>query len=755
MDNSTLYFLGFIFSVILFFSIFVMNFFRLQGEKKILEFSNKFDDYSNSKKNAYIFAREVQSLLKAQMVAVIEYSYAKVDILASVPMTIPSRSLANPHELYLIMKNLEQENITHFQDEDIKSEHFKKLFPIFDFENYHILPLYTDNHRIISLEIYGNLKKSFNLNKSILKDFISVFQKVFILQSKFQKEFLQIKKNEMIIRFLDRIRNTLDENELEKVILEEICRAFNADRAYFLLGNKNNLQNPILGKEYLANPYVKSLRGNNLNFQAVWVQLTKNNTNPPVFVIEDVNKFLKQKDIQDTPIEEFLKKSHIKSSYPFLITESDESLLYLVLQFTENVVIFDKNDFEVMELLTKQIQITLSQAKFYTRLLQNNKKEKFLREIYADTINLQSKKQIYSYFAEKIMLLLNAQGVVFVSFPFSQNEKNEYYENYKPQNLNMSKFKNFHFINDIINKRTTIHTCNFACEPHEKAIFLKETGITCISSFPINQNSLMLLFFNTKKDILPNDKSILFSLIDIVSKTLNDFLKTAEINNLRERFLATLTHDLQIPLVAQRNVIDYLSERKSFNDNDIQELLFELKETNNQIEDMLKALTSIYKYEANKKELLKENCNLLNIVEENISKLSEFIERKNISVNKEIESESFDFWGDKIEINKAIMILLINTINATKAGGEILLNISTDGSFLKCCVSTNGKNYSDNLKRMIFDGITADDGLDYSVGDGVFLYLVKLIINAHDGKVYINNKADGGSVFCIELEKIL
>ena len=147
--------------------------------------------------------------------------------------------------------------------------------------------------------------------------------------------------------------------------------------------------------------------------------------------------------------------------------------------------------------------------------------------------------------------------------------------------------------------------------------------------------------------------------------------------------------------------------------------------------------------------------NLLNIVEENISKLSEFIERKNISINKEIESESFDFWGDKIEINKAIMILLINTINATKAGGEILINISTDGSFLKCCVSTNGKNYSDNLKRMILEGITTNDGLDYSVGDGVFLYLVKLIINAHDGKVYINNKADGGSVFCIELEKIL
>jgi len=755
MNNHFLYITWFVFFFVLFFTVFVISFFRVKTEKKILEFSNKFDDYSNSKKNAYIFAREVQSLLKSQMVAVIEYSYAKVDILASVPMTIPSRSLSSPHELYLIMKNLEQENITHFQDEDIKSEHFKKLFPIFDFDNYHILPLYTDNHRIVSLEIYGNLKKSFNLNKSVLKEFISIFQKVFILQSKFQKEFLQIKKNEMIIRFLDRIRNTLDENELEKVILEEICRAFNADRAYFLLGNKNNLQNPILGKEHLANPYVKSLRGNNLNFQAVWAQLAENNVNPPVFVIEDVNKFLRQKDMQGTPIEEFLKKSHTKSSYPFLISENDEYLLYLVLQFTKNVIVFDNNDYEIVELLTKQIQIALSQAKFYTKLLQNNKKEKFLKEIYADTINLQSKNQIYSYFSEKTMLLLNAQGVVFVEFPVDINAKTEYFENYRPQNLNMSKFKNFHFINDIINKKIITHTCNFSCENYEKAIFTKETGIACISIFPVNPNTIMVLFFNSTKDISSNDKSILFSFIDIISKTLSDFLKTAEINNLRERFLSTLTHDLQIPLVAQRNVIDYLSERKNIIDTDTQELLYELKETNNQIEDMLKALTAIYKYETKKKELLKENCSFPSLIEENISKLSEFIERKNISVIKEINRDDLHFWGDKIEINKSIMILLINAINATKAGDEIILNISDNEKYLKCCICTNGKNYSDNLKRMVFNGVISDGSLDYGIGDGIFLYLVKLIINAHGGKIYINDKPNGGSVICIELEKIL
>ena len=56
---------------------------------------------------------------------------------------------------------------------------------------------------------------------------------------------------------------------------------------------------------------------------------------------------------------------------------------------------------------------------------------------------------------------------------------------------------------------------------------------------------------------------------------------------------------------------------------------------------------------------------------------------------------------------------------------------------------------------MVFDGVIGDGGLDYTVGDGVFLYLVKLIISAHNGKIYINDKPEGGSIICIELEKIL
>ena len=74
----------------------------------------------------------------------------------------------------------------------------------------------------------------------------------------YKKQIIKTQKNEIIIKFLDRIRNTLDEDILKQIILEEVCNDFKADRTYFIKCNKNDLMKPILKEEYLGNPYVKS-----------------------------------------------------------------------------------------------------------------------------------------------------------------------------------------------------------------------------------------------------------------------------------------------------------------------------------------------------------------------------------------------------------------------------------------------------------------------------------------------------------------
>ena len=571
----------------------------------------------------------------------------------------------------------------------------------------------------------------------------------------YKKQIIKTQKNEIIIKFLDRIRNTLDEDILKQIILEEVCNDFKADRTYFIKCNKNDLMKPILKEEYLGNPYVKSLRGNNLDFSSVWEQLEKNNINPPVFAIEESSKFIKQNKLEGTAIDTYLQKSQIKSSYPFLIYESSKSYLYLVIQFTQESVIFNKNDFKIMELITKQTHIALCQASMYTKLTKNNQKEKLLKEVYIGTIGMQQKAQIYTYFAEKIMNLSKATGVVFVEFSQATSGKPKYFENYKKENMNLSKFKNYSEIINLINERTLSYNCDFN-KNNQGIDFLKETSTACIGTLPVNSNLLLVVFFESKKEFNLFDKSILFSLVDVISQTVKDCLKTAEINNLRESFLSTLAHDLHVPLIAERNAISYLLAKKNLcEDKNTKEILSVLQETNKQTEEMLRALTSVYKYEAKKKELSRENCNIEEIIDDAISKVKARIEKKNIVVTKEIETANYDIFADFIEITKVIIILLRTAIDESNENAEILITVTEENQYLKCCITGEGGSFREDLSKIISDNKLRPDTVEHRVGEGIYLYLAKLIINAHNGKIYINSKQSEGNIFCIELEKII
>ena len=933
------YLLSFIFFTLSLIYLLIFFLVRINKErlrkKYLLELTQKFDDYTNLSKIAYIFADETQRELKAEFTAVIEYTYPKINILAEIPQKYSRKNVKSAHEVFLIIKNLLENDKKFINNQDIKSDELKKTFPLFDCKNYKIIPIYKDNYRILTLEIYKEKSSSIKNEENILKEIIKIFENAYKQQIKFDQEIAKTKKNEIIIKFLDRIRNTLDEKEIEKLILEEIGQAFNADRAYFILVPKNFSHIPIIGREYLGNPYAKSLLGNDLDAEAVWNQLRENKTNPPVFVIEYSNKFIEQNNLEGTPIETFIKKSQIKSSYPFLIFEDEINTIYLVIQYTKEAIILDKDDFEILEMLTKQTNIALTQAKLYTKLIKNSQKEKLLidlisilrssldlkkvakeftskvgeffdadrclirffddkknifnnyneefeykkhfytpssknynfssemekfllesekfhdtisiqqevekgienfqyqkviqeylkenriksylvafiryngkllgilsldftkikdfnkkdenfikavadqigtaiyqsqlyynvqnvaqkekvlKEILSDTISMENKEEIYKYFSSKIIELFNAIGVIFINLPQNKNEQIKYFENYKVSNRNLAKFKKQEIILNMINSKELKYFRDLKKYENNKEFyeFLKETGTKCISTLPITEKSLLLMFFDTKKEFDTFEENLLFALTEIISKTIKDIIKTKEIKNLRETFLSTLAHDLQIPMIAERNAINYLiSKIENYNDPITKEILLNLLETNNQIEDMLKILMSIYKYEAKKQTIYKENCNLVDIIEETLEKFKNDIEKKKIKINFEIGTEEKIFLGDLIEIRKAITILIKTAIKETNENGKITIIIDRIDKALRCCIITEGKGLNENIEKIIFERDMLAKNLEHRIGEGMDLYLAKLIINEHNGKIYIKNKEGTGCKFCIEIE---
>ncbi|MCR4881143.1 MAG: GAF domain-containing sensor histidine kinase [bacterium] len=888
--------------------------------------SKKTDDFRSLEKIAFVLADETKKLLLAELVCVVEYTYSKTEVLSCIPAKTIDKALIYPHEVFYILKTLQQENIHNIDENAIHSEHLKQYFPLFNYKKYKIIPIYSDELRIITLEIYGETKSVMHLKKNILSSITEIFQKTFLSRIMLEKDMLKVTMNETIIKFLDRIRNTLDEEELEKIILEEISHSFGADRSFFIRSYIENPQVPRMGKEYLANPYAKSLIGNNLDYKSVWEQLKETQVNPPVFVIENSEKFIKQNKLENSPIDIFIRESQIKSSYPFLIYEDAAQSMYLVLQFTRRTVILDKNDFEVMELLSKQAHIALVQAKLYSNLIQNSKeekllidlistirssftlskianefttkvglffdaerctirffdqnkkefkgyseafeykknyivtgtkdmnlqkelgefllnsekfhdtitiryskdltgkdfefkadiikyferyntktylgafvryngillgilalqfkddinikrhqeelikaladqmgiaiyqselyfniqnvakKEKFLKEIYVDTLGMQTKEQLYRYFSEKLSLLLGTVGSVFIEF--KDNNNKEYFEYYQDNYKGISNHIKSDFLQEIINKKKDGYYCNLPSEDINRS-FIKRTGITCIGYISVDNDKSVIIFFDKKRDFTTFEKNMLTSLIEVISKTIKDIMQQTEIKKLRETFLSTLTHDLQVPIIAQRNAIEYLQSVKNSNEEKTKEILDYLKESNEQVFVMIKILSAIYRYEAGKKELSKTEFNMYQAMDETIQNFSELLEKNNMTINKKYDAEFSEIFADKTEIKKILVAFFTNILDVAQ-NGEIKIEIKNNNKSISCCLGVENANFSPKLSETIFDRDSMALKLDRLIGEGLSLYLGKLIALAHGGKIYINEHGSG-NIFCLEL----
>ena len=114
-------------------------------EKYLVELNNKIDDSSNIEKVSYILANEIRELYKPNYIAIIEYTQQNSKILAQTPNKRNYLTEINPHELFLIIKTLLEENESPIMSNDLKSEHYKNSFPIFKEEKFTIFPLYFNN----------------------------------------------------------------------------------------------------------------------------------------------------------------------------------------------------------------------------------------------------------------------------------------------------------------------------------------------------------------------------------------------------------------------------------------------------------------------------------------------------------------------------------------------------------------------------------------------------------------------------------
>lgn len=230
---------------------------------------------------------------------------------------------------------------------------------------------------------------------------------------------------------------------------------------------------------------------------------------------------------------------------------------------------------------------------------------------------------------------------------------------------------------------------------------------------------------------------------------IRDIRAQKEAERLRDDFISTLTHDLRTPLLAAIQTLKFFLDGSLGSLEDRQKVLLStMQKSNEDLLGLVNALLEVYKYDAGKLDLCKTNFLLKDLVTQSFRELEPLAKNKNIEFTMEFQPEDgLTINADRGEIRRVITNLCGNAINYTNMGGKVDIKVKEQEGNVIFSVIDNGNGIPAEDIPHLFKRFSQGTNKKRSTGTGLGLYLSRQIIEAHDGKIWLESKVNKGSEF--------
>ncbi len=253
------------------------------------------------------------------------------------------------------------------------------------------------------------------------------------------------------------------------------------------------------------------------------------------------------------------------------------------------------------------------------------------------------------------------------------------------------------------------------------------------------------------KQLSKNTNALFESVFDR-DKMIKEYIeKEKQSQSLKQDFISTLAHDLKVPIIAQDNTYDLFLNGNFGEITQTQKHAIEnLKISNNDLKNLVIDLLDAHKIDNQE---LKPNFELTNLnllIQETINQNSSIlkIQNKNLTF---IQNETIELKLDPYLIKRALNNLISNAIYYSKNEKNIQIILSKKKDFVEISVKDEGRGIKENEINEIFKKYYTSQKKYSNIGIGLGLYIVKRIVQAHQGQIKAKNNKDKGACFTIIL----
>jgi len=227
-----------------------------------------------------------------------------------------------------------------------------------------------------------------------------------------------------------------------------------------------------------------------------------------------------------------------------------------------------------------------------------------------------------------------------------------------------------------------------------------------------------------------------------------------KISKRKTDFISSVSHELRTPLTSIKGYASILLTGKLGSlPPEAQERINKINRHSDELVRLVNDLLDISRIESGKVIMKRESYDLKSIAEHVLDLLSVQLKEKQIEPQLNISKDVTAVFVDHSQIERVFINIVGNALKFTPPKGKITIASYKVGKEVQVDITDTGCGIPEEAREAIFEEFyRVDNPINQQVkGTGLGLSLVKHIIEAHNGKIWVKSKAGLGSTFSFTL----
>jgi two-component system, NtrC family, sensor histidine kinase KinB len=233
---------------------------------------------------------------------------------------------------------------------------------------------------------------------------------------------------------------------------------------------------------------------------------------------------------------------------------------------------------------------------------------------------------------------------------------------------------------------------------------------------------------------------------------LQDITYLRDKDRARTNLVATLSHELKTPLTSLALSAELLARSSGNLDSKQRELIDAINEDLRRMRSLANDLLDLARGEMAAITVQSVPLDVAPLIHAVVRSFALQADQKSIALKESVNGDTITIRADPVKLSWVISNLIANALRYTPNGGAIQVSSASTPDGLSLRVSDTGPGVPPELREHLFERFAQWNVNGVAPGSaGLGLAIAKEIVEAHGGRIFVDNAPDHGTCFTVEL----